>query len=60
MTRDEAKQALEKTWCFEQVGGKISLRDATLIEAVLAYQTERLEHSPASVHYPEGASLRPN
>lgn len=38
MTREEAKQALAKTQCFERVGDFIALREVMLIEAVRAHQ----------------------
>lgn len=60
MTRAEAKRALETTWCFEQVEGKIALRDTALIDAVRAYQAEQPAHSPTSARYSEGAALRPS
>lgn len=51
MTREQARQALEKTWRFKQENGQIQLRELELIEQIMAgrapVQHEALQASVA-------------
>ena len=46
MTKEQARKELEGTWKFELVGGKVALREVTLIEAVTRHAA-RSEAKPS-------------
>lgn len=58
MTREEAKQALEATRCFERVGDAVVLRELGLIEAVSAYEAACHSDPPSTTSYSAAQLLR--
>lgn len=58
MTRNEAREALAKTWRFNCVGNLIALREVKLIEAVRAHETTRSSNPSASFAYVEALQPR--